>query len=394
MIILLGVLFLSLGLFLFFNKIKFYKISQISFLKNIPLPLCLLFLLWGYMSLSCLWSLNPLYAFGTSFRLLVTLILGVCSVFWIKHLPKKNLEYCLIFLLISWASLFCILLCNVFVQKVLFFPSYTPFPLKICSSLTKQSLLLSLFFWPICSFFVFISHLRPFASLPFPKKETLFLGLGILVFLITLFLPMKAASIALALGLIGYLFLKRYPQTLTLILGSLIGGGFLFPILHILFLNVNPLSSHFVSVPFISWQHRIFIWNFTYEKIKAHPFFGWGLDASRFLPREKDWMTFVESNGVLTQHLVSPLSSHPHNAFFQLWLEGGAVGAFLLACFLFSLVTYIKKAYPSVHDRALLGGTFISVLIPLYVSFGIWQIWWIATLCFIIILWKMIKKIK
>lgn len=393
MIILMGILFLSLGTFLFFNKKKPYKISWIPFLKNISLPLWLLFVLWGYMSLSIFWSLNPLGAFSLSVRLLGTLILGICSLFWIGRLSKEILRHCLLFLLISWGGLFCILFCDVLTQKILKLPIHSLFPFKTWDSLTKQNLLLSLFFWPTCGFFIFFSHLKFFASLSFSRKKILFLSLGVLVLLLTLFLPMRAASIALILGLIGYQILNRYPQALTSILGSLIGGGFLFPILHIFFLNSNPLSPYFISAPFLSWQHRIFIWNFTYEKIKLHPFIGWGLDASRSIPREMGWMSFKES-GIVSQHLVSPLSSHPHNAFFQMWLEGGAIGALLLACLLFSFVMYIKKTYASIHDRALLGSMFISFLTPFYVSFGVWQTWWITTLCFTIILWEMIKKIK
>ncbi len=70
--------------------------------------------------------------------------------------------------------------------------------------------------------------------------------------------------------------------------------------------------------------------------------------------------------------------SHPHNAFLQLWVELGALGAALAAVLLTAWFGAIGRA-----DRRLqpflLAWTALVAAIAL-VSHGAWQAWWVAAI--------------
>ena len=72
-----------------------------------------------------------------------------------------------------------------------------------------------------------------------------------------------------------------------------------------------------------SGQHRVEIWHFAAERALEKPLFGWGFNASRYVP-----------NGDAVSHFLPPGQSliplHPHDAFLQVWLEIGAVGAVIV----------------------------------------------------------------
>ena len=115
--------------------------------------------------------------------------------------------------------------------------------------------------------------------------------------------------------------------------------------------------------------HRLYIWEFTAARIAEKPLTGWGLDSSRAIPDA--------DRPVLPSGPV--LSLHPHNAALQVWLELGLAGVLLFAAFLWR----IGGAIAHVADPLARAGTaaaFTSALVVAFLSFGIWQNWWIASL--------------
>ena len=115
--------------------------------------------------------------------------------------------------------------------------------------------------------------------------------------------------------------------------------------------------------------HRLYIWEFTAERIAEKPILGWGLDSSRSIPGADD---FVLPSGRL-------LDLHPHNAALQIWLELGALGAMALTALIFVTGRAIAAIAEPLH-RAGAAGTFTAALAIAFLSFGIWQNWWIAVL--------------
>ena len=108
-----------------------------------------------------------------------------------------------------------------------------------------------------------------------------------------------------------------------------------------------------------SWSARQQIWKVVIDGIQAHPLRGWGLDASRVLPK--------------------PVSLHPHDGALQIWFELGSIGVALTAVFWVWLLWTLTRV--QARDRALAaaGAATIGVYLTIgALSFGVWQEWWLA----------------
>jgi hypothetical protein len=130
-----------------------------------------------------------------------------------------------------------------------------------------------------------------------------------------------------------------------------------------------------------SGQHRVEIWHFAAERILDRPLFGWGFNASRYVP-----------NGDEVSHFLPPGQSliplHPHDAFLQVWLELGAVGAVIAGGILLLGLRAIGQ-WPAAVARFTLAG-YAAGLVIAGLAFGIWQSWWMATLAFSVAAYRMI----
>ncbi|MBS0185663.1 MAG: O-antigen ligase family protein [Proteobacteria bacterium] len=389
-IFLLGFLCISLFYKNFFLQKKSSRYAGSCFwdsLRSLSTPFIILFCFWAYMSLTIFWSFEPLYALKTTARLFCLFLLTLTLIVQLRNLPYDLLEKCLSCFVISWGILilllFLSLLLDVMGNKNACIHAINFF--KKPSQITRPALFASLFFWPSCAFFIFKTKKFFFQKRSLLFQETLLLTLGISIISLTYFLNMAASSLGLFLGLCVYFFFRLYPFFFSSFLNTMIGLGLIFPFCTKYLFN----SFAFISLHKPSWAHRLVIWDFVSKFIKQSPFIGWGLEASRFLPTSTVEFFLPEKLSSLS---LNTLPLHPHNAFLQVWLEGGVIGAFLLACFLWSLVSILKKSFPTSQEKALLGGTFVTFLIPFYVSFGIWQTWWLSTLCFITILWFFLKN--
>ncbi len=122
-----------------------------------------------------------------------------------------------------------------------------------------------------------------------------------------------------------------------------------------------------------SAMHRLYIWQFTAEKVWEHPFRGWGLDASRSLPGG-DRPTPV--GGTL-------LSLHPHNVPLQLWVELGPVGVAAVLGLLTLAFVGVWRLTDDRFTRAAATSLIVAATFVSSVSFGAWQSWWLASLALI-----------
>lgn len=122
-----------------------------------------------------------------------------------------------------------------------------------------------------------------------------------------------------------------------------------------------------------SWQHRVYIWEFTADRIAERPLAGWGFDASRRIPGGKT---------------PSPVGSelmplHPHNAALQVWLELGLPGALATALLVFSLIEAIVRSRPPGVEQAAAAAALTAYLTISATAFGTWQYWWQAVAWFL-----------
>jgi exopolysaccharide production protein ExoQ len=137
-------------------------------------------------------------------------------------------------------------------------------------------------------------------------------------------------------------------------------------------------SSHWLKH---SAQHRVEIWHFAAERALERPLLGYGFNASRYVPNGDAVSKFLPPG----QSLI-PL--HPHDAFLQIWLEVGAVGALIMAVALLILLNAVKR-WPIGMSRFTLPGYAAGIVVAA-LAFGIWQSWWMATIAFSIAAYRMI----
>lgn len=123
----------------------------------------------------------------------------------------------------------------------------------------------------------------------------------------------------------------------------------------------------------VSWRHRLAIWDNTSQLIKTHPLRGYGIDASRHVP---DRITML-IDGEYASVPLMPL--HPHSAAFQIWFELGAVGVIAVLIGLAGISAAISQSAGSRAYAATKVATMASFLTVSFLSFGLWQSWWLAT---------------
>jgi O-antigen ligase len=130
-----------------------------------------------------------------------------------------------------------------------------------------------------------------------------------------------------------------------------------------------------------SGQHRVEIWHFAAERALDKPLLGWGFNASRYIPNGNEVSHFLPAG-----QSIIPL--HPHDAFLQVWLELGAIGAIIVGAMLL-LTLRIVDQWPAAVARFTLPG-YAAGLVIAGLAFGIWQSWWMATLAFSVATYRMI----
>jgi len=117
-----------------------------------------------------------------------------------------------------------------------------------------------------------------------------------------------------------------------------------------------------------SASHRLKIWDFVAGKIDEKPLLGWGMDGSRWIPKDHRRL------GPETE--ILPL--HPHNAFLQVRVELGVPGAVIFALLLGAFFAGVVGAVGDRFAGAVMAGTASAYLTVASVSYGIWQNWWVA----------------
>ncbi len=134
--------------------------------------------------------------------------------------------------------------------------------------------------------------------------------------------------------------------------------------------------------PAIKWSalHRLLIWRFTADHIAERPFLGWGMDASRAIPGgEQHWADLFPNRNLPAEATALPL--HPHNAALQWELELGLPGTVLaLALVLWGLWRAGFAAGLARAARAAALAWAAAALVIAFLSYGIWQAWWLSAL--------------
>jgi exopolysaccharide production protein ExoQ len=97
-------------------------------------------------------------------------------------------------------------------------------------------------------------------------------------------------------------------------------------------------------------------------------------------------------NGSSVSQFLPPGQSliplHPHDAYLQIWLETGAVGAIIVLAILLAALR-ATTYWPASVARFTLPG-YAAGLVVAGLAFGIWQSWWMASIAFSTVAYRMI----
>ncbi len=343
------------------------KDRKFSFQK-LPVVAFFILLLWAIASL--LWTFDS----GVSRKQILPLTalfgLGVFVLSEIKFAPLPAREITEKLLIIGAAIAIAVPL---FESVIVILGNNWPEPLifQIEIFLKNGIVILSILLWPIMSALVRRRH---------------FLGTAV-YFVLTIFLVFRfsaaAVLIAMTASVIG-ISISHFQRKLASII---IGGMFVILLLGTPFLvyqftankSVNEIGqfSYELKLP-NSATHRLLIWQFVTQRIFEKPFLGWGVNTARQIPGGGEKYTLkvnTPNNKKIVLFRESFLPLHPHNASLQIWLELGAVGAIIIAVFGW---IFIRKLEDDDTDPVLFG-VVISILAFNFISFGVWQSWWIST---------------
>ncbi len=190
----------------------------------------------------------------------------------------------------------------------------------------------------------------------------------------------KLAALLGALVFLGLLALKRWDRLsaglaragLALAAGALIA----MPLAALTLPPINQLQVWTGAKP--SGVHRLIVYRFAADRLTERPVLGWGLDAARALPGGKAKVPLLINPATGLTHEVEVVPLHPHNGALQLWLELGLPGLLLGLGLLGCMAAALRGI--NGEGRAVVLAVLTAALVPLSLSYGLWQSWWVACL--------------
>ena len=196
-------------------------------------------------------------------------------------------------------------------------------------------------------------------------------------------LESQSATAAFAVGAATFVAIAAAPKIMARLLAVGVAVGTMAaPALVLTVLDARRLADWFGGLSSTT-IHRLYIWDFSVERILERPLLGWGLDSSRVMPGRDVMITEVNPNlpsTIYGQMQVLPL--HPHNAPLQLWLELGLPGALLFALITGGLLYGVAGRTGNRLGAGVAAAVLVMALALSSMSYGIWQTWWLAALWF------------
>jgi O-antigen ligase len=229
--------------------------------------------------------------------------------------------------------------------------------INILNLYNRPATLIALFIWPLIARAAQVHILSGILLW--------FLAFGIIMSFIS-----SSAVLAIVLGGTGFVLVVLAPRIGGIVIATLIAVSILAaPALPPSMKQAAQLHESYTVLP-RSGYHRLLIWRFVADRIEERPLTGWGFDTSRDIPGKKRRLDESEQ----------ALPLHPHNAALQWWLELGVIGAILGSALILWLMRAIGGTRASILGKASAAGLVLSAVTVSFLSYGIWQSWWIATL--------------
>ncbi len=315
------------------------------------------FAVWSFVTLA--WTLD----FPDAVRKLASLVLLVALGLAWRACTRRNVNERIVSISIIAGTTLAIVL--VFLEKNSGAPVYRLFAgelptgdvAEFFNRFNRGMTVIALLVWPAARA---AGRFHPFAEI-----VLLFMALCL-----SAYMNSGAAVLALLLGTVAYFLVWLFHRRQIMWwLGALAATAILLAPVAVDRIPGNGTNASIKASLPNSAYHRLLIWKFTSDRIDERWFFGWGFNASRSIP---DAAKNIESN-------LPGLPLHPHNAALQWRLELGLPGAILgslMVLFMFGA----GQSYKSRKDRAMAAGTLVSGVTIAFLSYGIWQSWWVAAL--------------
>ncbi|WP_347938684.1 O-antigen ligase family protein [Rickettsia oklahomensis] len=211
---------------------------------------------------------------------------------------------------------------------------------------------------------------------------------ALMLYVLVLYLLKSSDSLASFLGFSigGIIFIiARFIKLIffKLIAIILITGSLLFPVI------AQQIEPQYLSQKYLTTQasaaHRLFIWHFVANKIIKKPILGYGFASSKYIEVTDNEMINYKGE---TWH---PLPLHPHNNILQINLELGIIGLILFLSLIYKCLKQIDNIKNN-DFRAAAYACFINYYIIGMISYNIWQIWWISSGIWVLVLMKLLVK--
>jgi O-antigen ligase len=228
---------------------------------------------------------------------------------------------------------------------------------------------LSLLLWPA----LYILH---------NKKQAPFIILLLIAMCFAVFFAQsQSAIVALVLGSLSFLIALKFAKPFLYILcASVILGILASPWIAQWLFNLRPEI-------LIGWQNanaaqRIELWDFVARYALQQPWYGWGIEATRYIHDFDSAQIFYTTTQI----------THPHNFALQLWMELGLPGALFGSGFVFLSIKYLLTF--DQKDLPFMIAAVTSMLIINLVGYDMWQSWLIGLEFTVISLFMILTKKK
>ncbi len=229
-------------------------------------------------------------------------------------------------------------------------------------------------------FFIAILFIRDIANVRL--RYSLLMIMSVTTVVMLALSQCQSGQLAFVLGIIVlFLFPHKIKHSYKFIAFSVVAVMLLTPVIvHIMYTS---LIDNAQEIPWLKDGYagnRIEIWNFVMKYALNNPLYGYGMEATRFIPEfEHDYI-----------YHKGPTILHPHNFSVQIWIEFGIIGIILAGALIIFLVNKIDNLILS--DKKIIISLFIAVLAVASNGYGLWQSWWIGELLFLISLCAFVKK--
>lgn len=351
---------------------RYIEKQSIVFSKNMFLSCALV---CGIVLVSCAWSIDPNAALKKSFSITALITLGLLLGQFCLNIDRSRLRPYYWFL--SLGVIFAALLCA--------FDLYFGLPIyNFTRDGAYETNLSVLNRGAVVIVFLFFSALLLNKVTDISVFRTRLLA-AFMFLSVALMLSLgkgQSAQLAFLGGLIGMaVFPSRYSLSFRVLSFIVIGCLVLTPFI------VQLLYAHFVlDIQHLEWfrkanaGHRIEIWHVVMQYALNQPYYGHGVEATRYVTDYRHDFVYQDESAIL----------HPHNFSIQIWMEYGVIGIGLFSGLLFSIIESIREM--NISKRPYVVALFFAVLIVASTGHGMWQSWWIGVVILVISLTTLITQ--